>query len=109
MAVCRAVRGRGVWEDIAPKEICRQLKNALAEKIILRHYQPMEKLIAYLEKPRWRRKEKDFAAKVGISQSRLSKIKAGAEPSILEASKIASATGGRVPMSAWVKKEDASV
>lgn len=83
-------------------------KNALAEKIILRHYQLMEKLIAYLEKPRWRRKEKDFAAKVGISQSRLSKLKAGAKPSILEASKIASATGGRVPMSAWVKKEAAS-
>ena len=68
----------------------------------------MEKLIEYLGRPRWRRKEKDFAAKVGISQSRLSKLKAGAEPSILEASKIASATGGRVPMSAWVKKEATS-
>lgn len=61
----------------------------------------MEKLKSYLAQTRM--KQSDFAAKAGIAPSYLSDILSGRRnPSLATAGRIASATRGKVPLSAWV-------
>lgn len=61
----------------------------------------MEKLRAYLASTGM--KQKDFAAKAGIGPSYLHDLLSGRrEPSLATAGKIAAATRGKVPLSAWL-------
>lgn len=64
----------------------------------------MDHLKSYLAAARI--KQTDFAAKVGISPSFLSDILHGNRtPSLATAGRIAEATRGKVPVSAWVARE----
>ena len=87
----------------------RQAKISLDAEKKRRHSAGMEKLDAYLKTKRWHRRNHEFAKLCGITQSYLSDLRNGKKtPTLQVASRIASASGGRVPMSAWVKKEGAS-
>ena len=64
----------------------------------------MEKLKAHLTARKI--KQGDFARAAGISQSFLSELLSGKRvPSMATAGRIAAATKGRVPVSAWVKSD----
>lgn len=65
----------------------------------------MEKLKAHLTRTKTRQLE--FARSLGISQSYVSEMLSGKRtPSLAMAGRIASATKGRVPVSAWIKPEE---
>ena len=61
----------------------------------------MEKLRLYLESQKL--SQRDFAAQLGWDRTILSRIMTGAlEPTLERAAAIEAATGGAVPMQAWV-------
>lgn len=64
----------------------------------------MEKLRAYLASTGM--KQKDFAAKAGIGPSYLHDLLSGRrEPSLATAGKIAAASRGKIPLSAWLPRQ----
>ena len=64
----------------------------------------MEQLKSYLTATGMR--QKDFAAKAGITPSYLHDLLSGRrDPSLATAGKIAAATKGKVPLSAWLQRE----
>lgn len=64
----------------------------------------MDRLKSYLASTRI--KQVDFAAKVGIAPSTLSDLLSGRRtPSLATAGRIAAASRGKVPVSAWIQRE----